>query len=106
MSVETTAQSHSAIGVTPAAPWRIRALTVLPGYRLALTFNDGRQGTADLSTLLTAKQCGMFEALKDPSFFSKASLEFGVVTWPNGADLDPAWLHAELGKSETWSVPF
>ena len=78
----------------------------LAGLPLALTFNDGSQGIADLSTLRTAKHCGVFEALKDPDVFSKARLEFGVVTWPNGADLDPAWLHEELEKSETWSVPF
>ena len=82
MSVETTTQAHSAIGVTPAAPLRIKGLTVLPDYRLALTFNDGSQGIADLPTLRTAKHCGVFEALKDPDVFAQARLEFGVVTWP------------------------
>jgi hypothetical protein len=24
----------------------------------------------------------------------------------NGADLDPAWLHAELADQKTWSLPF
>ena len=94
-----------AAGVIPAAPWRIRALTVLPNYRLALTFNDGAHGIADLSALQTAEDCGMYEPLKDRSFFEQAHLEMGAVTWPNGADLDPAWLHDELAAAERWFVP-
>ena len=27
-----------------------------------------------------------------------------VVTWPNGADLDAAWMHDELRKAKTWSI--
>jgi hypothetical protein len=105
MSVQANTQPDSAAGVTPSAPWRIRAFTVLPQHRLALTFNDGLQGIADMSSVRTSSNCGVYEPLKDADFFAKARLELGVVTWPNGADLDPLWLHEELSRSETWSVP-
>jgi hypothetical protein len=84
----------------------VKALTVLPDYRLAITFQDGTSGVVDLSTLTTASECGIYEALKDPMVFGQARLELGVVTWPNGADLDPAWMYEQLRLERTWSVPF
>jgi hypothetical protein len=47
----------------------------------------------------------MYEPLKNPGFFSRAYLELGAITWPNGADLDPSWLHEQLEHNEMWSVP-
>lgn len=105
MSDEAVAAPDSAAGVTPGAPWRIRALTVLPAHRLAVTFNDGRKGVIDLSGAKTAVDSGIYAALADPGFFEKASLELGAVTWPNGADLDPAWMYEMLAGQETWTVP-
>lgn len=26
-------------------------------------------------------------------------------TWPNGADLDPEWVHDEVSGNKTWFVP-
>jgi hypothetical protein len=84
----------------------VKALAVMPGYRLAVTFQDGTSGTADLSALTTAHDCGIYEALKDPTVFGQARLELGVVTWPNGADIDPAWMYEQIKLAKTWSVPF
>ena len=105
MPIEATAETDRATGITPGAPWRIQALTVLPGYRLAVTFQDGTQGVADLSSVLTSTESGIFSALKDSAYFAQAHLDLGVVTWPNGADLDPARMYDELRKAKTWSVP-
>jgi hypothetical protein len=91
--------------VIPSAPWRVKALTVMPGYRLAVTFQDGTSGIADLSGVLTAKECGIYEALKDRLIFEQAQIEIGVVAWPNGADIDPAWMYEEIKSRKTWSVP-
>ena len=49
MSIQTTPEADKATGVIPAAPWRIKALSVLPDYRLAVTFMDGINGIADFS---------------------------------------------------------
>jgi hypothetical protein len=41
----------------------------------------------------------MFEPLRDPEFFSRVGLdEFGVICWPNGADLAPDALYQNLLK--------
>lgn len=106
MSVETTPQKNPASGVIPAAPWRIQAMSVLPGYRLALTFRDGKQGIADLSAIQSASTPGIFTPLADPAFFAQASLQLGAVTWPNGADLDPCWLYEGISTAPVWTVPF
>ena len=92
MSIQTTPEAHQAAGVIPAAPWRVKAMSVLPDYRLAVTFQDGTNGIVDFSSVLPC--------------FDQARLELGVVTWPNGADMDPGWMHEQVRLNGLWSVPF
>lgn len=68
MPIQTTPETNQAAGVISAAPWRVKALSMLPDYRLAVTFMDDTNGIADFSAVLTATQCGIFEALKDKGF--------------------------------------
>ncbi len=105
MPIQTSPETDQTAGVIPAAPWRIKALSVLPDYKLAVTFQDGTQGVADFSTVLRASECGVYEALKDADFFGQARLELGAVIWPNGADLDPAWMYEQMKEDKMWSVP-
>ncbi len=86
----------------PAAPWRVVAVTALPGHRLALRFRDGREGFADLSRLVRAPDAGIYAALADPVAFATVRLEVGVPCWPNGADLDPCWLYEEVSAGREW----
>lgn len=110
MPSEAIAKEDSATGVVPEpvsrAPWRIKAVSVLPSYRLAVTFMDGRSGIVDCSTIQSASNPGIYAPLIDPAYFSQVRLDLGVPTWPNGADLDPAWLYDSLATKESWSVPF
>ena len=77
---------------------KITQLRVLDDYRLEIFFNDGVHGVISLSDRLFGP---VFEPLKDVSFFSKAKVdEFGVVTWPNGADLAPDALYERLRTFE------
>jgi hypothetical protein len=55
--------------------------------------------------LVASERAGVYAVLKDETLFSQVNVELGVLTWPNGADLDPEWVHEELGKNKTWSVP-
>jgi hypothetical protein len=105
MPNQATAEKDSAAGVSPAAPWRVKAISILPDYRLAVTFNDDTSGIADLSSVTKAKDAGIYSALADPIVFEQATISLGVVTWPNGADLDPAWMYERLREEKTWSVP-
>lgn len=52
-----------------------------------------------------SEKTGVFAALKDEHVFKQIYIELGALTWPNGADFDPAWLHEEIGKHGSWLVP-
>ena len=106
MSSQTATQENSAAGVIPAAPWRIEAVSVLPEFRLALTFRDGLTGIADFSAIKASKNNGIYEALADADFFAQVQITLGVLTWPNGADMDPVWLYDNLATNKSWPVPF
>jgi hypothetical protein len=77
----------SLIKVTKAEP--------LGGHRLRLSFSDGSTGERDFSDI--AAQSGpMVEPLRDPTYFARVFIELGTPTWPNGYDLAPHALHAEM----------
>jgi hypothetical protein len=65
-------------------------------HRLYLRFEDGVAGEIDLGRLIDFK--GIFEPLQRPEELAKVRVdsEIGTVCWPNGADLDPDVLYAEL----------
>ena len=106
MPSQTSAQENPAAGVVPAAPWRVQAVSVLPNHQLAVTFRDGRSGVLDCSAVRAPGDHGIFAPLADADFFAQVTVDLGVLTWPNGADLDPSWIHEELGAGKLWSVPF
>lgn len=105
MSTETATQEHRSSGITAVAPWRIRSVNVLPDYRLSVICNDGTAGIVDMSQLISSENAGIYTALKEIKLFNQVCIELGALTWPNGADLDPAWVHEEIGKGGTWCVP-
>ena len=94
---------HGPAGVIAAAPWRVSAVNVQLGYRLSITCNDGTSGVVDMSRLVASEKAGVYAALKDEAVFNQVNIELGALTWPNGADLDPEWVHEELGTNKTWS---
>ena len=105
MSIETVTQENHPVGIKAVAPWRVQAVDVLPDYCLSVTCNDGTAGVVDMSRLVTSEQAGIFEALQDKSLFNQVRVELGALTWPNGADLDPEWMHEEIGRNNMWCVP-
>lgn len=79
--------------------WRVISVQPLPGHRLRVAFADGVHGEVDLSERLFGP---MFEPLRDPDYFAQAAVdEFGVVCWPNGADLAPDALYESIVAAPT-----
>lgn len=66
-------------------------------YRLALRFNDGTAGLADLTGHLT----GYLEPLRAPELFAQAHIEYGTVVWPGEFDLAAEYLYALAHKLPT-----
>lgn len=72
--------------------WNITKLTYLDEYRLHLTFENGKEGIADLSNY--AKRGGVFSKFSDIEYFRKVYLVHGVLTWPNNVDIAPETIYS------------
>jgi hypothetical protein len=63
----------------------------IEGQRVAVRFNDGTEGEVDLSNSLDGP---VFQPLRDVAYFRTFSLAGHTLTWPNGADFAPEYLHS------------
>ena len=66
-------------------------------YRVWLRFDDGLEGELDLEKELYGE---VFEPLKDPEFFRSFVVD-ETLTWSNGADFAPEYLHERLAASRS-----
>jgi len=73
-------------------------------HSLWMRFSDGSDGARDFADVLAADS-PMVEPLRDPAMFKRVFLSLGVPTWPNGFDLDPINLHAELRSAGLLRAP-
>ena len=71
---------------------RVVSASYVRDYVLLIRFEDGTEGEVNLRNELEGE---IFEPLKDLSFFKRFSVdsELNTVTWPNGADFAPEFLH-------------
>jgi hypothetical protein len=61
---------------------------------LEIVFQDGKRGELQLEKRLFGP---VFEPLRDPALFSMVAVDdFGVICWPNGADLAPETVAEEV----------
>jgi hypothetical protein len=67
------------------------------GYRIHLTFSDGREKTVDFAAWLKGP---VFEPLRDEAYFRRFFIDGGTVSWPNGADIAPETLYSAEGVHE------
>lgn len=78
--------------------YRAVEISTLEAYRLKVRFQDGTEGVVSLEGDLSGP---MFEPLRDPEFFAQATIDkFGVVCWPNGADLAPDALYNDIRSAQ------
>lgn len=73
---------------------RVLRASALSDYRIDIEFDDGVRGIVSIKERLFGP---MFEPLRDEKLFSQLKIDdFGVICWPNGADLAPDALYARL----------
>lgn len=70
----------------------------LDGYRVWVKFSDGVEGQVDLEDELEGP---VFEPLKDSDYFKQFTLEGHTLTWPNGADFAPEYIHSLMPQIKT-----
>lgn len=61
-------------------------------YTLRIRFDDGTEQTIDFRSVLMGE---LYGPLRDLRLFNRVAIdpEAHTLTWPNGADFDPATLH-------------
>jgi len=65
------------------------------GYKIEITFDDGKVGVVDFAKYL--EKGGVFEPFKDIEFFRSFQVneELGALTWNDEIDIAPETLYAE-----------
>lgn len=91
--------------------YRVARFDIVGPYKLAVVFTDGTTEEIDFRPVLHG---AIFGPLRDLTMFNAVTLdqEVGTLTWPNGADFDPATLHEwsavcdELSaRAQAWKEP-
>ena len=86
----------------------VASFSIVGPYTLAVTFGDRSRQVIDFHRVLRGE---LFGPLRDLQVFNQVRLdsEVGTLTWPNGADFDPATLHdwptvcdAFRAKARSW----
>lgn len=72
---------------------RVKAVTVVALYTLRIQFADESTQTINFEPMLRGE---LYGPLRDMAFFNRVRVdpEVHTIVWPNGADFDPATLHA------------
>ena len=77
---------------------KIIDIRVQPNYSLNLRFNNHTEGVFDLNPLID-RDTVLTAPLRDRAFFERVYLELGALAWPNGLELSPDSVQAELAEA-------
>lgn len=73
--------------------WDVKFVKPLSDSRVYVEIEDGRKGIFDMKPYLDK---GVFQELKDASYFKMVGILFGAVTWPHEQDIAPETLIANM----------
>ncbi len=73
------------------------SVKALPEFRLEVELVDGRRGVMDLKPHLGIPA---LSRLRDPAYFERVRVFHGAPTWPQGEDIAPAAIAAELHATQ------
>ena len=83
----------------PLMYWDIVSVKPKCHLTLEVKFVDGLQGEVIFKP---SHLTGVFESLKNETYFRQVAVKQGVVTWPGELDLAPDAMHAEIKKQGHW----
>jgi hypothetical protein len=82
--------------------WSVQHVEATGDKQLAVKFADGLTGVVRFND---SHFRGVFEVLREPSFFKQAFIDHGAVTWPGGqVDLAPDAMYDAIKASGTWEL--
>jgi len=77
--------------------WDTKFVKPLSDYRIYVELEDGHKGIFDLKPNLDR---GVLRELRYVYYFGQVGIQFGAVTWPNGQDIAPQTLQADMLLAE------
>ncbi len=72
---------------------KITSVKPLEGKKVAVVFSDGVSGVFDVSPYIRSD---FFKHLEDDDYFKQVRLFFTGIGWPEGQDLGPDTIEADL----------
>jgi hypothetical protein len=72
---------------------KVTNVTVIPEYKLEVTFDDGVSGIIDLGNFI---ENGIFSVLKDKQLFDKAYAADYAIAWSDELEIDAIAIYAEI----------
>lgn len=73
--------------------WDVKFVRPESDYLLYVELENGQKGLFDMKPYLDH---GIFRELRETAYFVQVGILFGAVAWPNGQDIAPETLMAEL----------
>ena len=82
-------------GIVIGMYWSVASAKYLDGYRLEVTFEDGKSGVVDFKKFI--RKGGVFQRLADVGFFKQFHInpDFGVICWGDDLDIAPESVYQE-----------
>jgi hypothetical protein len=74
---------------------RVKTVSPRDDYKIEITFSNGEVGLFDCSHLL---DFGVFQELRNISYFKQAQAQGGTVVWPHEQDICPDTLYLDSKK--------
>ena len=71
--------------------WSVVKVQCRDKYKLEVTFANGKVKLVDMNPVIA--EGGVFERIKDPSYFRKAHVDYGTVVWDEMLDIAPEYLY-------------
>lgn len=72
---------------------RVASVQALNDCRLLVSMADGKSGVFDMRPYMAS---AFFQELEDEAYFRQVGLFFDGIGWPNGQDIGPDTIVAEL----------
>ena len=72
---------------------KIISVQPLENKTVAVVFSDGSTGVFDVAPYIRSE---FFKRLEDESYFRQVRIFFGGIGWPDGQDLGPDTIYADL----------
>ncbi|MEN9849449.1 MAG: hypothetical protein RL368_2189 [Pseudomonadota bacterium] len=70
-------------------------------FKIALTFNNDKQGILDFQPFIFQDSRPIFQDLRDESYFKQFKLQSGTLCWSNELDFAPEFLFFQTFKGES-----